>query len=345
MNALTSPCPSGVSAGQSGTPAWIMPSHKLRLLRVGMRLLGATNPSYAAALMDRLWFAAPRRKPRAAEQAILSSGARTSFEVHGRRVVGWSWGDEGPTVVLLHGWGGHAGQMSAFVAPLRQAGFRVVAFDAPAHGASAASRHGGRRVTFFEFSDALQAVAERESSLAGIIAHSGGCTAVSLAMRAGWEAPRQMAFVAPFAQPLNAVEDFARMIGTTSEVTEIFRQGVERWLGHPWSYLDITTLEDEHKWRHLLIIHDEQDNDVPMAQSAALANSWPSATLVVTQGLGHRRILREPSVVEQTLAFFCERPSAIATDNAAYPKNNGPTELDAAYEAFISYGARSHGRG
>jgi pimeloyl-ACP methyl ester carboxylesterase len=344
MNTLMPPYPSGMPAGQSGTPAWIVPDNKLRLLRVGMRLLGAVSPSYAATLMDRLWFAAPRRKPRAVEQAILDSGLRTTFMVHGRRVVSWTWGDGQPTIVLLHGWGGHAGQMSAFVAPLRQAGFRVITFDAPAHGASANSRHGGRRVTFFEFADALQAVTEGESNLAGIIAHSGGCTAVSLALRAGWKGPKNMVFVAPFAQPQHAVDDFARMISATSKVAEMFRRGVELWLGHPWSYLDITALEAQHKWRRLLVIHDEQDHDVPMEQSAALADSWPSASLVVTRDLGHRRILRDASVVNQAIAFFSGNSTAVAPENPTHQQNNARTELDAAYEAFLSYGSRSHDR-
>lgn len=83
-----------------------------------MRLLKVIHPRHAAALMDRLWFAAPRRKPRRAEQDILSRGARIFFDVDGHRVVAWSWGEDGPTVVLLHGWGGSAGQMTSFVDPL-----------------------------------------------------------------------------------------------------------------------------------------------------------------------------------------------------------------------------------
>ncbi|GLQ89862.1 hypothetical protein GCM10007898_34370 [Dyella flagellata] len=315
-----------------------MPSYQLHMLRAGMRLLAAIHPGYAATLMDRIWFAAPRRKPRETEQALLNQGSCISFDVHGQRVAAWAWGEDGPTVVLLHGWGGHAGQMSAFVAPLRQAGFRVVAFDAPAHGASANSRHGGRRVTFFEFADALQTVTARESAIVGIIAHSGGCTAVSLALRAGWKAPANIVFVAPFAQPQHAVADFARMLGTTEEVIASFVRKVEHWLGHPWSFLDITTLEDSHKWRRLLVIHDEQDYDVPLAQANALADSWPSAQLVVTRGLGHRRVLRDASVVDRVLAFLCDEPTANAARHTAHTR----ADLDAAYEALVAYGSGMH---
>ncbi|MGZ5446135.1 MAG: alpha/beta hydrolase [Thermoanaerobaculia bacterium] len=49
----------------------------------------------------------------------------------------WSWG-EGPAVLLVHGWGGHAAQFQSFVEPLVRAGFRAIAFDAPSHGSSGA---------------------------------------------------------------------------------------------------------------------------------------------------------------------------------------------------------------
>jgi pimeloyl-ACP methyl ester carboxylesterase len=334
MDSMTLQTSSSASTPRAATPTRISPGQ--RLLQAGMRLLGSIHPSSAATLMERLWFSAPRSTPRATEQAVLDSGTRLSFDVHGRKVAAWVWDNQGPTILLLHGWGGYAGQLHAFVEPLHAAGFRVVAFDAPAHGASAASRHGGRRVTFFEFADALEAVAAVETSVAGIIAHSGGCTALSLALRAGWNAPANIVFVAPFAQPSAAIGGFARAIGANQRVVAAFSADVERWLGHPWSYLDIATLEDIHKWRRLLVIHDEEDREVPLSQARAVAASWPSAHLIETQGLGHRRLLREPAVIKRVLAFFAK--SALATPRVGgdYLPRDSRATLDAAYEGFVS---------
>ncbi|GLQ98843.1 hypothetical protein GCM10007863_32630 [Dyella mobilis] len=303
-----------------------------------MRILGALNPTYAANLMNRLWFSAPRTKPRAADQAVLDGGERLHFNVHGRKVVAWAWGNDGPTVILLHGWGGHAGQMQAFVAPLLDAGFRVIAFDAPAHGASAASRLGKRRVTFFEFADALQIVVSGESSVAGIIAHSGGCTALALAMRAGWTPPANIVFVAPFVHPAASIEGFAQAIGANKRVVAEFSKGVERWLGHPWSYLDITTLEPAHKQQRLLVIHDVEDKEVPLAHARTLTASWPAAQLMVTRGLGHRRVLRDSAVVQEVLRFFADGPLTVFAATPEYLPRDSRSGLDQAYEAFVSHG-------
>ncbi|ULU25822.1 alpha/beta hydrolase [Dyella terrae] len=334
MDSITLQTSPAASTSRAGIPNRISPGQ--RLLQTGMRLLGSIHPSSAATLMKRLWFSAPRSTPRAAEQAVLDSGTRLSFNVHGRKIAAWVWDNHGPTILLLHGWGGYAGQLHAFVEPLHAAGFRVVAFDAPAHGASAASRHGGRRVTFFEFADALEIVASAEVSVAGIIAHSGGCTALSLALRAGWNAPANIVFVAPFAQPSAAIKGFAHAIGANERVVATFSTDVERWLGHPWSYLDIATLEDTHKWRRLLVIHDEEDREVPLSQARAVAASWPSAQLVETRGLGHRRLLREPAVIEGVLAFFAKPMLAAPRLGRDYLPRDSRATLDAAYESFAS---------
>lgn len=308
------------------------------MLRACVRALGAASPVHAARVMDRLWFSAPRTRPRASDQAVLDGGYRLSFQVHGRTVAAWAWGNEGPAIILVHGWGGHAAQLQSFVQPLREAGFRVVAFDAPSHGASAASRHGGRRVTFFEFAAALQTIASAEACVSGVIAHSGGCTAVSLALREGWTPPPRLVFVAPFVRPAAAIEGFARAIGANERVVAEFGKRVERWLGHPWSYLDITSLDRAHKRPRLLVVHDEDDKEVPLAHAQALAASWPSAELLATKGLGHRRVLRDPAVIEKALDFLAgssQEPRIKAPD---YLPRDSRAALDAAYEACAWHG-------
>ena len=339
---MTAKHPPQTQGKRSETPAWILPGQ--RLLRTCMRILGTVSPSYAAKVMDRLWFSAPRTQPRASDKAVLDCGHRLSFQVDGRAVAAWAWGDEGPTIILVHGWGGHAGQLQSFVLPLREAGFRVVAFDAPSHGASAASRHGGRRVTFFEFAAALQVIASGETRVAGVIAHSGGCTAVSLALREGWTPPADLVFIAPFVCPAAAIDGFARAIGANERVVAEFTAGVERWLGHPWSYLDIASLDQTHQRQRLLVIHDEDDKEVPLAHAQALAASWPSSEWLATRGLGHRRVLRDPAVVEAVSRFLAGGSPAVTAHVSDYLPRDSRAALDEAYDTCVLQGARNRYR-
>ncbi|WP_455604653.1 alpha/beta hydrolase, partial [Cellulosimicrobium funkei] len=93
-------------------------------------------------------------------------------------------------VYLAHGWGGRRGQLGAFVEPLRAAGHRVVAFDAPSHGDSGPGRLGPRRSTMPELADALAAVVREHGEATAVVAHSLGTATTVLAVREGLPAGR-----------------------------------------------------------------------------------------------------------------------------------------------------------
>jgi len=304
-----------------------------------MRALARVSPAAAAWLLDRLWFRAPRTRPEAAALACLAQAHRGSFVLHGREVASWEWGEQGPWVLLVHGWGGHAGQLHAFVPALLAAGLRVAAFDAPAHGASAGSRHGRRRVSFLEFADALRAMEARLGPLAGVIAHSGGCTATALAMRQGWRAPGALVFVAPFCEPQQAVAGFAHQLGAAGAAVARFRARAVRWLGLEWDDLDIAGLPEQCRTGQLLVLHDSGDREVPLAQSQRLVAAWAGARLVVTHGAGHRRLLVQPAVVEAATDFLAARS---LDSHAPAPQRPADArgELDQAFEATARFWQR-----
>ncbi|HEY0333505.1 MAG TPA: alpha/beta fold hydrolase [Stenotrophomonas sp.] len=332
----------GVSS-PGATTRWRAIDLRAKVVRLGMRRLSWLSPSLAARVMDRLWFRAPRTHPSAGALACLAAGRRSTLLLQGRPVAVWEWGGQGPCVLLVHGWGGHGGQLHAFVAPLLAAGLRVVAFDAPAHGASGASTHGRRRVTFLQFSAALQALAERMGPLAGVIAHSGGCTSVALAMRQGWRAPARLVFVAPFCEPAAAIDAFARQLGVDGGTVARFSARAERWLGLAWRDLDIAEVPVERNNAKLLVLHDATDREVPIAQSQRLVAAWPDAALLTTIGSGHRRILGQPEMVEAGVAFLVAGCPSTATQSdraPGYLPADSRVDLDLAYEAIDRFWQR-----
>ena len=48
-----------------------------------------------------------------------------------------------------------------------------------------------------------------------------------------------------------------------------------------------------------LVVHDRGDRQTPYADAVRLVASLPDARLVTTDGLGHRRILKDAAVVRQ----------------------------------------------
>lgn len=56
--------------------------------------------------------------------------------------------------------------------------------------------------------------------------------------------------------------------------------------------------------RFSLVVHDEDDVDVPWQDGKTYAEAWPGSRLMTTTGLGHRRIVREPEVLAAVAEFF-----------------------------------------
>ena len=304
---------------------WLARDWRYRLLRAGMATLSRLAPERAVALLDRVWFTPPRTAPGLEGRRWLARGRRLDVWLHGQPLRAWSWG-HGPTVLLVHGWGGNAGQMRALGQTLVERGLRVVAFDAPAHGGSGPSRL-GRRVSLIEIAQALRVVAAAAGPLAGLVAHSGGCAATALALREGWPGPERLAFIAPFALPSMAIVPFGRAVGASVAVTARFSDRVQRRFGRPWTDFDVPGLPALRALPPLLLVHDREDREVPWAHGQAVAEAWPGARLLSVHGLGHRRVLRDDAVLAQVAGFLAPSPPTRATPALARD------ELDEAFDS------------
>jgi pimeloyl-ACP methyl ester carboxylesterase len=274
-----------------------------RAVRAALGLLDRRAPSLAARLAQRMFFTPPRSRRSPRIEAVLASGRRRDVDADGTRIATWAWG-AGPTVYLVHGWAGIGGQLGAFVQPLVEQGYQVVAFDGPAHG-----RSSGRRASIVHFARALAAVGGVFGPGRGLIAHSLGGPAAAFAMRRGFPIERAV-FLAPPADPSDWSRQFARRLGVSPRVMDAMRRRSENWLGVTWAEVSLTGLA-VGQCAPLLVIHDRDDRDVPPHHGAAVAASWPGAQLVETTGLGHTRILRDASVVAQAVSFIAETPTRI----------------------------------
>ncbi len=295
------------SAGTDGALRRVL----MGLQRLRWQAGSMVMPAATARRLERIWFSPPRAAATSAARHVLDR-ARADWALvtgHGpsRRVRVYRWGHAGPVVLLAHGWGGHAGQWHAVIDGLLAAGMRVVAFDALSHGASDAGARGAAQTSVLEMSRALLAAAWHAGPVHAVVGHSLGGAAAALALREGLPASAAVLLGAP-ADMRAACAALAWQLGVTPAVLGRMQRHSERWLGMPWSAFNVPDLGRVRPVPPTLVIHDRDDKEVRWEDGAAIAGAWPGARLETTTGLGHRRILRDPVVI-QRLAEFVRPPS------------------------------------
>lgn len=219
------------------------------------------------------------------------------------RIATYTWGDPAryPVALLAHGWSSYGLFLLPWVAPLRAAGYAVVAFDQAGHG-----RSDGRRSSLPAFADVLTRVAARYGAPAVVIGHSLGGAATMLALAGGLDAGR-VVLIAPPADPLAAGERFARRIGLAGHLAvHLF----DDWQAK--TRIRIESLQAHRAAPSLttpaLIVHDLGDREVPWAEGERYARYWPGARLLTTTDLGHHRISGAPAVIAEALRFLSGEP-------------------------------------
>lgn len=268
-------------------------------LRVSLAVLQVVAPAAADRRALDLWCTLP---PGAQRRRDLRPGPGDVVRLpapRGGDVVAEAWGT-GQVVLMVHGWGGWRGQLGAFVTPLVDAGYRVVALDAPSHGDAAPGWLGPGRGMLPEIVDALEVAHDAFGPVAGVVAHSLGCTATGLALRGGLRADR-VALVAPSSGIAALLAEFSRMLGLTPRTVGHLRAALEEIAAEPVDGLDLVALA-EGQVPDALVVHDRADKEIPYAVGVAVAESWPRARLVTTEGLGHHRVLADPRVVQAVVA-------------------------------------------
>ncbi len=280
----------------------------LRLARLGLGLSQQLWPGLAVRLAQRLfgtplpprWLRRPRAWP--AHWQI----ERWPFERAGLTLYRDRGASEAtPAVLLVHGWGGHAGQLLPLAEALQQAGLQVLLLEMPAHGRSA-----GRTSNLPQFARAIDYVVARLQAsglpLEALVAHSLGANAAAHALSRGLPVPR-LVLLAPPASPLAYTQLFARMFGLSERTRGAMQRRIEAREGILMPQFEPPAVGPRIA-AATLVLHDRGDRINRLADGQAYAEAIAGARLHITEGLGHMKLLKDPAVLAEVAAFVRLRP-------------------------------------
>jgi pimeloyl-ACP methyl ester carboxylesterase len=249
----------------------------------------------------RAFFSPGKYEVKPTDQAVLESGNNFRIPFEGGELAVTAWGEENaPAVLLMHGWGGSRAQMTGFVGPLLSAGFRVVAYDQPAHGES-----DGKTTNVLEIAPTMELVLKQAGNFDAIIAHSFGTIITSYALvKRNFPSPSKLVYFGSFNRLMDALPRFQEQAKLPDEIILALGAMVYENFGH--DVLDEIVNENLVTQIHIpvLMFHDRSDNVTPVEDSRAIANAWTHAQYVETNGMSHRGALQSTEVHEQVIQFL-----------------------------------------
>jgi pimeloyl-ACP methyl ester carboxylesterase len=207
----------------------------------------------------------------------------------------------GPIVLLFHGWGGHARQLLPLAEALAQRGLRPVLVEMPAHG-----RSKGSVSNLPQFARAIDYVAARLQheghTLRALVAHSLGANAAAYVASRGLGVER-LVLLAPPASPRDYTRYFAHVFGLSEATRAAMQKRIEAREGILMPQFEPDAVGSRIRVP-TLVVHDRDDSINRFADGQAYAHAIRGAQLVATQGLGHRRILKDAEVLGKVASFL-----------------------------------------
>lgn len=268
----------------------------LKAVGMALRTLDFVAPRVASRVAADVFLTPRKRKRPERESEWAAHAVRAQGMLAGLPLVSWKWESQNGPVLLLHGWEGRGTQMGGFALALRRNGLASIAPDFPAHGDSP-----GHRTNLLEFAAVIAELISTHRPPA-IVAHSFAAPATMLALR-DTQFTGRLVFIAPPEDFSFFTSTFSSMLGIPQELGRRMQKEVETRFSIDWSQMRGTALAKQMT-APLLVLHDRSDRDVPHTYGEALAAAWPGAELKLTSGLGHHRILREASVIDEALRFI-----------------------------------------
>lgn len=240
-------------------------------------------------------------KPKRKAPPAFHHAKSVSVIVEGLTIRGWHFTptkSNGKKILIVHGFDSYCYKYEKYVLKLQHCGFEVLAFDAPAHGVS-----DGKKLNALLYKNTLLEINKQYGILYGIMAHSVGGLAATLAAE---ELPQlqKLVLIAPATETITAVDNFIHFLGLNNEMKNLLVNYIEQFAKLPLNYFSAARAVENIKSK-IFWLHDEDDKICPIKDVApVIAKHLPHIHFSITKGLGHNKIYRDEKVAESIISFF-----------------------------------------
>ena len=272
----------------------------INYIRAKLNLLAALSKKRAAKKAFDL-FCTPLKKSKKQLPAIFDEAEQLMVTVKAVAVRGFRWNKGGSKrVLILHGFESSSRNFEAYISPLIDKNYEVLAFDAPAHGVS-----GGRQITLPIYIETIRTIYFELGTVQGFISHSfGGLALTHFIEKIPHDGNTKLVLIAPATETKTAIDTFFRFLQLGSNVRKEFEKLILQKSGMPPDFFSIPRAL-EHIKASILWIHDRDDDVTPLKDvEPVMDKHYTNLQFLITSGLGHRKIYRDSRVIQAVVDFL-----------------------------------------
>jgi len=272
------------------TPAYILITGKI---------LTAISPLLASRFAARLFLSPFRYKLPDREMEMDKKSIQETINIPSisRQIVVYKYGTGQKKVLLVHGWSGSGTQLCVIAKELVDKGFSVISFDAPAHGKAP-----GKSSMMPFFIEAIHHIEKEYGPFEAAIGHSLGGMSLLKAIKNGFKV-NKLVLIGTANSVTHITREFARNMKLNEKVAKMMKAYFDKKFGENMDNYSGAFSAESVKVE-TLVVHDNNDIDVHISSAHEIVDKLENGKLFVTEGLGHRKILGNPDVINKISTFI-----------------------------------------
>ncbi|MBC5838311.1 alpha/beta fold hydrolase [Flavobacterium muglaense] len=269
-----------------------------KVIMLSGKFISFISPKWATLYTAKLFTTPIKHKTPKRELAMDASSRQNKIMIPEikKEVVVYEYGNSPKKVLLVHGWSGRGTQLFKIADELVNAGYSTVSFDAPAHGKSP-----GNNSIMVDFIASIHEINKLYGPFEAAIGHSLGGMSVLNAVKQGLKV-KNISIIGSGDIVQDIIDDFISKLKLPAHYADSLREHFELKYGAKMSDYSAFKAAEQIKLP-VLVVHDNQDFEVPVKAGLHIHKHLSNGELMLTERLGHRKILGDANVIEKVINF------------------------------------------
>lgn len=279
-------------------PSITVPKIPATIIATG-KILQFMAPPLATLFAIKLFGTPIRFKTPARENMMADSAQKKMVLIPGlnKEVLVYSYGYSKRKVLLVHGWSGRGTQLFKIADKLLENGFMTISFDGPAHGKST-----GKTTMMSEFVITALFLEKEFGPFEIAIGHSLGGMTVLNSVKQGLNVKKAVV-IGSGDIITDIIKEFVAKLQLKPKMTDKIKRQFHKKFGE-----DIDNYSASYAAKKVkiptFVVHDTEDTEVPVSCAHHIRQHLEQGKILITNGLGHSRILKDTKVITRIIEFI-----------------------------------------